>query len=112
MNDSNRRRHPRVKIPLLVQYRVSPLEEFRTDYATDVSQGGIFLSSELKLPAGTVLQVQFLTRDHMHLVAAEARVVRAVDGGAGVAFIKLDPADHAVLEESLARAMAAEDAKD
>jgi hypothetical protein len=102
---NNRRRHDRVKMPLLVQYRTNPLEEFRTDYAADVSEGGIFLQNPVPLPEGTVLQVQFLTRANVRLVSVEARVVRTVPKeGQGVAFIRLDPEDQAALVAALATA--------
>lgn len=103
---SNKRRFPRVRIPLLVQYRTSPLEPFQTDYASDISEGGIFLSSHHVMPAGTILFLQFMTRDGMHLISAEAKVVHgSSDAGAGMQFVKLDPADHAALHGLVERVL-------
>ena len=104
---SEKRKFPRVRIPLLVQYRTSPLEEFKTDYASDISEGGIFLSEATPaLQPGTVLFMQFVTRDGMHLVSLEASVVRRTqDGGQGMRFVKLDPDDLTVLKELVAKAV-------
>ena len=100
---SEKRQFRRVRIPLLVQYWTSPLEEFKTDYASDISEGGIFLSEVGPLPNGTMLFLQFVTRDGMHLVSAEARVVRRTAEGNGMQFVKLDQADLTVLKELLAK---------
>ena len=86
---------------MLVQYRSSHLEPFKTDYASDISEGGILLSEATPpLDPGTTLYMQFVTRDGMHLVSVEASVVRrAADGGQGMRFVKLESADLAVLQE-------------
>ncbi|MEW5848400.1 MAG: PilZ domain-containing protein [Myxococcota bacterium] len=102
--DSDKRRFKRVRIPLLVQYRFSPLGEFRTDYAVNVSEGGLFISNAEAVPEGSVVFLQFLTREGMHLISGEGRVVRnGRDGGQGVQFIRLDPADLERLHELIDR---------
>ena len=93
MSAPDKRRHPRVRMPLLVQYRTSALQAFKTDYASDISEGGVFLSTAELLPEGTVVFLQFVTRDGMHLISAQARVVRTAEGGQGVQFVRLDAAD-------------------
>ncbi len=103
---SNKRRFPRVRIPMLVQYRTSPLEPFQTDYASDISEGGIFLSNHHPMAPGTVMFLQFVTRDGMHLISAEARVVHGHgEGGQGMQFVKLDPADHNALHALVERVL-------
>jgi hypothetical protein len=95
---------------LLVQYRASPLEEFNTEYASDISETGVFLANADPFPEGTTLSLQFLTRDGMHLVSAQARVVRTVPGaGQGIQFVTLDPRDHAVLQDLVRKALRGED---
>jgi uncharacterized protein (TIGR02266 family) len=105
---SNKRKHPRVRIPLLVQYRTSPLEPFHTDYASDISEGGIYLTAHHPVATGTTLFLQFVTRDGMHLISAEAKVVHArPDGGQGMQFVKLDQADHQALQALIDRVLKA-----
>ena len=100
---SNTRRHPRVKTPILVQYRTSPLEEFKTDYACNISEGGILLSNVTTLAEGTVVFLQFVTRDGMELVSAQARVVRSGEDGQGVQFVRLEPADLRAVQQLVER---------
>jgi c-di-GMP-binding flagellar brake protein YcgR len=104
---SEKRQFPRVRIPMLVQYRTSPLEEFKTDYASDISEGGIFLSeTNPPVPTGATLFMQFVTRDGMHMVSLEATVVRrTTEGGQGMRFVKLDNADLAVLKDLVAKVL-------
>ena len=63
-------------IPLLVQYRFGALEEFRTDYALNVSVSGMFISTSEVRPVGTRVFVQLTTRDGAHFLQGEGRVVR------------------------------------
>lgn len=98
------RKHPRVRIPLLVQYRFSPLDPFNTDYASDISESGIFITHAEPKPPGTPVFLQFVTRDGFHLVSAEGKVVRnAPGGGQGVHFIRLEPQDLDRLQELVQR---------
>jgi hypothetical protein len=95
---ANRRRHPRVDIPLLVQYRFGALEEFRTDYALNVSVSGIFISTTEVRPPGTLVFVQLTTRDGQHFLQGEGRVVRAADGGYAIELVGFDAEARAVLD--------------
>jgi hypothetical protein len=107
-NAANRRRHPRVDIALLVQYRFGALEEFRTDYALNVSRSGLFISTPEVRPPGTRVFVQLTTRDGKHLLQGEGRVVRNVDGGYAIELVGFDEEAHTILDglvqEALARA--------
>ncbi len=78
-----RRRHPRVKLNMLVQFRLQSYEHFLTDYASDLSSGGMFLRTREPKPEGTLLYFQFTTRDGGALIEGLGRVVRVVakDGG-------------------------------
>ena len=61
--EAHNRRHARVEVPLLVQYRLGALEEPRFDYALNVSQSGLFIATEEDLKIGTQVFVQLTTRD-------------------------------------------------
>lgn len=108
MNDgADKRRHPRVDVPLLVQYRFGALEELRTEYALNVSVGGMFIATQEKRPPGTRVFVQLTTRDGAHFLQGEGKVVRAADGGYAIELIGFDEEAQRVLgrlvEEALAR---------
>ena len=93
-----RRRHPRVDIPLLVQYRFGALEELRTEYALNVSVGGMFIATHEKRPPGTRVFVQLTTRDGRHFLQGEGKVVRSEGGGYAIELVGFDDDARAVLE--------------
>ena len=109
----SQRRHARVDIPLLVQYRFGPLEDFRTDYALNVSASGMFVATSETRPPGTSVFVQLTTRDGQHFLQGEGRVVRSADGGHAIELVGFAPEARAVLEklveEAVARAARAPD---
>lgn len=106
MSDDNRRRHPRVDIPLLVQYRFGALEEFRTDYAINVSRMGLFITTEEQRPVGTRVYVQLTTRDGQHFLQGEGRVVRAAEGGNAIELVGFDERAQGVLDALVQEALA------
>ena len=108
MNADNRRRHPRVDIPLLVQYRFGALEEFRTDYAINVSRSGLFISTTEQRAVGTRVYVQLTTRDGQHFLQGEGRVVRSAEGGNAIELVGFDERAQAVLEALVQEALARE----
>lgn len=100
------RRYPRVHMPLLVQYRFSPMEEYHTDYSADMSRGGMFIYSEKPRPVGSLLYIQFITRDGARIIRGQGRIVRTVEDegsqqrcGQAVEFINFDAADTKFLEQ-------------
>lgn len=94
----HRRRDPRVDVPLLVQYRFSAFEEFRTDYAINVSRSGLFIETTEERPLGTRVYVHLTTRDSQHLLRGEGRVVRAAGGGYAIELIGFDAEARAILD--------------
>lgn len=95
---STRRRHRRVEIPLLVQYRFGALEEPHFDYALNVSQSGLFIATDAKRPVGTKVFVQLTTRDGAHFLQGEGTVVRSAEGGYAIELTGFDEEARAVLE--------------
>lgn len=106
MSDDNRRRHARVDIPLLVQFRFGALEEFRTDYAINVSRSGLFISTDEQRPVGTRVYVQLTTRDGQHFLQGEGKVVRSAEGGHAIELVGFDERAQAVLEALVQEALA------
>jgi len=106
------RRYPRARVPLLVQYRFSPLEEYQTDYSADVSRGGMFIYADQPHPVGTLLFIQFITRDGARIIRGQGRIVRAAAAegpearsGQAVEFLDFDEDDARFLEELVQEAL-------
>lgn len=103
---ANKRRHPRVDIPLLVQYRFGALDELRTEYAINVSVSGMFIATSERKPIGTRVFVQLTTRDGQHFLQGEGCVVRNADGGTAIELLGFDPEAQAVIEALVLQAIA------
>lgn len=107
-----RRRHPRVKLDLLVQFRLQSYEQFLTDYASDLSIGGMFLRTPEPKPEGTLLYFQFTTKDDGALIEGLGRVVRVTRGGdatgMGIEFVNVEEPSltriREIVEQRVARA--------
>lgn len=92
----DRRRHPRVPLNLLIQYRFDTFDEAMSAYAADLSEGGLFIETDELREIGDMIYLQFAMRDGTRLIEALGRVVRIVppsedsEGGMGVEFVSLD----------------------
>lgn len=102
------RRHQRVAVPLLVQYRFDALEEPRFDYALNVSQSGLFIATDAERPIGTRVFVQLTTRDGAHFLQGEGRVVRTFGGGYAIELEGFDEQARDVLHGMVQDAIDAE----
>ena len=93
---SDRRKHPRVPLNLLVQYRFDTFDEFMAEYAADLSEGGLFIETDEPREVGEMIYLQFALRDGTRLIEGLGRVARIVPpegddpGGMGVEFVSLD----------------------
>lgn len=106
----SQRRFPRVRVPLLVQYRFSPVEDYQTDYLADLSRNGMFICADQPRPAGSVLSIQFVTRDGSRIIRGQGRIVRSevattADGrtGQAVEFVDFDADDLKFLDALVQR---------
>lgn len=101
---TERRRHPRVTLNLLVQFRLQSYEQFLTDYASDLSVGGMFLRTNDPKPEGSMLYFQFTTKEGGSLIEGLGRVVRVTkdDSGAtgmGIEFVNVEEPSMARIRE-------------
>ena len=55
----NRRRHERVPLTLLVQYRFNSFEDFLAEYSADISAGGMFIRTDDPREEGAMIYLQF-----------------------------------------------------
>lgn len=96
--------------------RLHPRREYRTEvvfedefgdglfyvYSSDVSMGGVFLSSEIPMKLGTMLFLSFVLPGHKRPIKVTGEVVRRIDsGGMGVRFVGLLEMARKRLEEFL-----------
>lgn len=102
---TSNRRHARVSVPLLVQYRFGAFEEPRFDYALNVSQSGLFIAMDEEKPIGTTVFVQLTTRDGQHFLQGQGRVVRAANGGTAIELDGFDEDARQILERLVQAAL-------
>ncbi|RLB52726.1 MAG: hypothetical protein DRI34_14320 [Deltaproteobacteria bacterium] len=92
-----RRRYPRAPLSLLIQFRFDTLEEFLSEYSTDISMGGMFIRTEQLREEGSLVYLQFYLRDGAKLIEGLGRVVRVNPPGGsdnppglGIEFVNFD----------------------
>ncbi|MCX7943493.1 MAG: TIGR02266 family protein [Deltaproteobacteria bacterium] len=105
---TNRRRYPRVPLSLLVQYKFNSLEEFISEYALNISLGGMFIKTTEPREKGILIYFQFTLADGSKLIEGLGRVVwvNKVDvnnpdkvPGMGIEFINMDEESMQLIEE-------------
>jgi uncharacterized protein (TIGR02266 family) len=94
-----RRRFPRAPLSLLIQYRFNTLEDFLSEYSTDISIGGMYIRTKEPKEEGSLIYLQFYLKDGAKLIEGLGRVVR-VDppdeeeapgfAGMGIEFVNFD----------------------
>jgi type IV pilus assembly protein PilZ len=105
----NRRRSARLHHELPVAYR--SVGSFLTDWATDISQGGLFINTRKPLPVGTVMKLIIQIPGATFPFDMTGRVTRIVDGdpanhvapGMAIEFLDLDAAKRARIEQLVER---------
>jgi type IV pilus assembly protein PilZ len=111
--DSERRRHPRAELQLLIQYRFDTFDEFMAEYSIDLSVGGMFIRTNKPREEGSFVYLQFALKDGSRLIEGLGKVVRvnppgdaARTAGMGVEFVNFDPDSMALIEEIVANRLA------
>lgn len=79
------------------------IDDFLSEYVTNVSRTGVFIRSKTLLPIGTQVQLRFsVLLDDFETIEGDGRVVRLVDTeherGMGVEFIRLTDASQRILD--------------
>lgn len=102
------RKHPRVPLNLLVQFRVDTYDVFLERFAPNISVGGMFIETDAPREEGTALFFQFVAGDVDDvLIEGMGRVVRVVrtegaEGGRkvgmGIEFTSLSEGSRARIE--------------
>ena len=103
---SSRRQADRV----VVNHEFHSIEEFITEYVSDISRTGVFIRSDDPLPVGTKVDLRFTVIDEdfetIEGVGEVTRVVapgNAEPPGMGVVFVELTNASQTLVERLLTR---------
>ena len=83
---SNRRKHPRVALNMLVQVDVASIDSLKGE---NISEGGMLLRTKDVRPVGDSFFFQLRLKDGGTLIEGQARVVRHEPDGMGVEFESL-----------------------
>ncbi|MGI5864401.1 MAG: TIGR02266 family protein [Myxococcales bacterium] len=101
---SNKRRSERLQHELLVAYRT--VDGFITDWATNISKGGLFINSRAPLPVGTTVRLIVSLPDTAFPFDLTGKVTRVSDfsnsaneaPGMGIEFTDVDEEKRARIE--------------
>ncbi|MBI5529835.1 MAG: TIGR02266 family protein [Deltaproteobacteria bacterium] len=107
---TNRRRYPRAPLSLLVQFRFNSVQEFLSEYATNMSMGGMFIRTTDPREIGTLVYFQFTLKDGSKLIEGLGRVtwVSRYDPedksgqnfpGMGLEFVNIDEDSTSLIEQ-------------
>ncbi len=94
---ADKRKHKRANIPLLIQYRFSPFENYETDYSANVSAGGLLIHCDDPPANVSTILLRFLPRDGSRVILAQGEVVRSTAEGLAVKFLQIDHRDQEFL---------------
>lgn len=109
-DDKYRRKAERV----VINHEFRSIEEFITEYVSDISRTGVFIRTDDPLPPGTKVDLRFTIIDEdFEVIEGVGQVVRvvAVGGnavpGMGVSFIELTPASRSLVDRVMQKRAAA-----
>jgi len=105
----NKRRASRLQHELPVAYR--SVGSFLTDWATDISQGGMFINTRTPLPVGTDVKILIQLPMIESPIGLNGKVTRVVGlessvrvvPGMGIQFTDIDPSKRQQLEDLVKR---------
>lgn len=91
---------------LLIQYRFDTFEDFISEYASDLSEGGMFIKNDDDDDTheeGQLVYLQFTLKDGTRLIEGLGKIVRindqrSGDPGLGIEFLNFDEDSKALIE--------------
>ena len=96
-SSAERRIWRRVPFFRKVHYKFETMEQFRSEFAQDLSIGGMFIKTDAPESIGTVIFLEFDLKDGSKIMKGYGKVVRVnkpgtpeMDPGMGVEFLKFD----------------------
>jgi Tfp pilus assembly protein PilZ len=92
----DQREYPRKPCPgVMVLY--SDHTQFYSDYIYDISENGIFISSNVSIPVGSEVSLSFLSFHNHGPITFSGDVIRSLPRGIAVKFKSTDPVQKNVL---------------
>lgn len=86
----------------LVQHQAAVDDAVDVDYASELSRGGLFISTTKLLAPKATLHVQFAPKKDAHLVSAFCRVKEVRADGIAAEFVSLDAESELLIAQALA----------
>ena len=86
----------------LVQYQGGADEAFDVDYATDLSRGGLFISTLKPLAQSSTLHVQFAPKKDAQLISAFCQITDVLPDGVKARFVSLDAESELLIAQAIA----------
>jgi uncharacterized protein (TIGR02266 family) len=89
-----------------VNHEFASIQEFLTEYVSNISRSGVFIESRNPLPVGTKVNLKFtVILDDPEIIEGVGEVVRTSERprGMGVVFISLSPVSQRLIAELLTR---------
>lgn len=86
----------------LVQHQAAVDDVVDVDYASELSRGGLFISTTKHLAPKATLHVQFAPKKDAHLVSAFCRVKEVRADGFSAEFVSLDAESEQLIAQALA----------
>ena len=86
----------------LVQHQGGSDESFDVDYASNLTRGGLFISTVKALPPRSTLHVQFAPKKDAQLVSAFCQVMDVTPEGVNAQFVSLDAEAERLIAAALA----------
>ncbi len=103
-NGSEKRKSPRIPANIRVNY--STVDEFLSDFTTNINEGGLFIQTKTVLEIGTSVQLKFSLPQAKRLIEVEGEVMwtTSADGpeknaGIGIKFQDLSEEDKEMINE-------------
>jgi uncharacterized protein (TIGR02266 family) len=99
-----------MKVPreerLTINHEFASVEQFITEYVTNISRSGVFIRSKDPLPVGTKVNLRFtVIMDEIETIEGVGEVVRVSHRptGMGVAFVELTSYSQRLIEKMITR---------
>lgn len=111
--DDEKRWAPRAEVSLLIQYRFESFEAFLSEYATDISNKGMFIRSDEPREVGSLVYLQFTLKDGSKLIEGLGKVVRVIPpsgkggepAGMGIQFVNFDDESQKLVEQIVSQGL-------
>lgn len=101
----------RIDARLSINHEFSSVEDFITEYVSNLSRTGVFIRSDDPLPVGTQVHLRFtVISDELEIIEGKGEIVRRIEpgtpgqsSGMGVVFVELTQVSRELLERILIR---------